>query len=186
MICPKPSLTNSGPELTPSRWLSEPKPRLSQLRDTLPAQPSISERQSPPAIHKMLIFPPVLGCSPHLCKCLTLSFILQMCSVIWLRGKEPAFNAGDMGGEDPLGEAMAAHSSILAGKSPPQRSLAGCSPWGHRVGRLNNKQQQPHSWRWFYSVSYLTNTLTGLTLSPLHSPQPKLEERGLKGRDQTL
>ena len=26
---------------------------------------------------------------------------------------------------------MATHSSILAGKSHGQRSLAGCSPWGH-------------------------------------------------------
>ena len=29
-------------------------------------EPSVSERQSPPAIDKVLIFPPVLGCSPHL------------------------------------------------------------------------------------------------------------------------
>ena len=88
-----------------------------------------------------------------------------MCSVIWLRGNEPAFNAGDMGGEDLLGEAMATHSSILAGKSaPPTEEPGGLQSVGsQRVGRLNNKQQQPHSWRQFYSVSYLTNMLTDLT-----------------------
>ena len=30
-------------------------------------------------------------------------------------------------------EAMAPHSSTLAGKSHGQRSLVGCSPWGHEV-----------------------------------------------------
>ena len=33
------------------------------------------------------------------------------------------------GQEDPLEKEMAAHSSILAGKSHGQRSLAGYSPW---------------------------------------------------------
>ena len=28
-------------------------------------------------------------------------------------------------------KAMASHSSTLAWKIPPQRSLVGCSPWGH-------------------------------------------------------
>ena len=28
---------------------------------------------------------------------------------------------------------MATHSSMLAWRIPCQRSLAGCSPWGHRV-----------------------------------------------------
>ena len=36
------------------------------------------------------------------------------------------------GQEDPLEKEMAAHSSILAGKSHGQRSLVGYSPWGHR------------------------------------------------------
>ena len=40
-----------------------------------------------------------------------------------------------LGWEDPLEEGMAAHSSILAWKSCGQRSLAGYSPQGHRVGR---------------------------------------------------
>ena len=33
-------------------------------------------------------------------------------------------------GEDPLEKEMAAHSSILPGKSHGQRSLGGSSPWG--------------------------------------------------------
>ena len=37
-----------------------------------------------------------------------------------------------LGGEDPLEEGIATHSSILGGKSHGQRSLAGYSPWGHK------------------------------------------------------
>ena len=33
--------------------------------------------------------------------------------------------------EDPLEQGTAAHASILAGESHGQRSLAGCSLWGH-------------------------------------------------------
>ena len=33
--------------------------------------------------------------------------------------------------EDSLEKGMATHSSILAGTLFGQRSLAGCSPWGH-------------------------------------------------------
>ena len=36
--------------------------------------------------------------------------------------------------EDPLEKGMATHSSILAWEIPGLRSLAGCSPWGRRVG----------------------------------------------------
>ena len=39
-----------------------------------------------------------------------------------------------LGGEDPLEEGLATHSSILAGQSHGQRSLAGYSPRGRRVG----------------------------------------------------
>ena len=35
-----------------------------------------------------------------------------------------------LGGEDPLEQEMAIHSSILSGKSHGQRSLAGYSLWG--------------------------------------------------------
>ena len=34
--------------------------------------------------------------------------------------------------EDPLEQEMAAHSSILPGKSHGQKSLVGYSPWGHK------------------------------------------------------
>ena len=37
-----------------------------------------------------------------------------------------------LGREDPLEEGMATHSSILE-NALGQRSLVGCSPWGHRV-----------------------------------------------------
>ena len=37
-------------------------------------------------------------------------------------------------GEDPLENEIATHSSILAGKSHGQRSLAGYSSWDVRVG----------------------------------------------------
>ena len=41
---------------------------------------------------------------------------------------------GSLGQEDPLKKEMAIHSSILAGKFHGQRrSLAGSSPWGHKV-----------------------------------------------------
>ena len=44
-----------------------------------------------------------------------------------------AENAGSIPGlEDPLEKEMATHSSILAGESHGQRSLAGYSPWGHK------------------------------------------------------
>ena len=53
-----------------------------------------------------------------------------------------------LGQEDPLEEAMAAHSSILAGESYGQRSLVGYSPRGlkeldmteheHHVGLLKD------------------------------------------------
>ena len=34
--------------------------------------------------------------------------------------------------EDPLGKKMAPHSSILAWRTPGQRSLVGYSPWGRK------------------------------------------------------
>ena len=52
-------------------------------------------------------------------------------------GKESACNVGDvrdngLNPEDPLQEGMATHSSILAGESQVQRSLAGYSPQGRK------------------------------------------------------
>ena len=50
-------------------------------------------------------------------------------------GKESACNAGDPGSIPGWGRSsekeMAAHSSILPGKSHGQRSLVDYSPWGH-------------------------------------------------------
>ena len=37
-----------------------------------------------------------------------------------------------LGWEDPLEKGMATHSTILAWRIHGQRSLAGCSPWGHK------------------------------------------------------
>ena len=37
-----------------------------------------------------------------------------------------------LGLEDPLEKEMATHSSILAGESHEQRSLAGYRTWGHK------------------------------------------------------
>jgi len=39
-----------------------------------------------------------------------------------------------LGWEYPLEKGMATHFSIFPGESHGQRSLAGCSPWGHKVG----------------------------------------------------
>ena len=49
-------------------------------------------------------------------------------------------NAGPrffLGWEDPLEKEMATHSSILAGKSNGQRSLACYSPWGCKESDMN-------------------------------------------------
>ena len=51
-----------------------------------------------------------------------------------------------LGQEDPLEKEMAAHSSILAWKTPRWRSLAGCSPWGRKESdtteQLHNSASQ--------------------------------------------
>ena len=57
--------------------------------------------------------------------------------------KNLTINAGDTvrsaGGEDPLEQGMAAHSSILAWRIPrTERSLAGCTP-GCRVGGVGER-----------------------------------------------
>ena len=66
--------------------------------------------------------------------------------------KKPLANAEDVGlipglGR-PLEEEMATHSSILPGKSHGQRSLAGYSPWRHRVGynRSNLARARRNDW----------------------------------------
>ena len=37
-----------------------------------------------------------------------------------------------LGGEDPLEEVMATHSSVLARRPHGQKSLVGCHPWGRK------------------------------------------------------
>ena len=56
-------------------------------------------------------------------------------------------NAGDwtLGQEDLLQKERATHSSILAGKIPRQRNLAGHSPWGCKAVRYNLAIKQ-QSW----------------------------------------
>ena len=54
-------------------------------------------------------------------------------------GKESAWNAGDLGWEDPLEEGMATHSSILAWRIPWTEEPGGLSPRGH-------KKQNRHDW----------------------------------------
>ena len=49
-----------------------------------------------------------------------------------------------LGQEDLLEEGMATHSSILPGESPGQRSLEGCSPWGHRELNMNDATEHTH------------------------------------------
>ena len=50
-----------------------------------------------------------------------------------------------LGGEDPLGEEMATHSSILAWEIP-QRSLVGYSPWGHKESDTTELLNSSSSW----------------------------------------
>ena len=120
--------------------------------------------------------------SPQIC--LTLSFILLMGSVIWLRGQESTCRRHGWGRSPGEGNGNPLQYSCW--EIPWTEEPGGIQSVGsQRVGRLNNKQQQPPPGDEFHSIFHLTNALTDLTLS-LHSPQPKLEERGLKGRDQTL
>ena len=65
--------------------------------------------------------------------------------------KENACNAEDqvwsLGQEDTLWKAIATHSSILAGESHGQRSLACYSPWGHK--ELDTTEQLTYLNKWF-------------------------------------
>ena len=58
---------------------------------------------------------------------------------VWLSGKDSTCQRQEtrvpsLGREDSLEKEMAAHSVLLPGKCHGQRSLAGHSSWGHRVG----------------------------------------------------
>jgi len=55
----------------------------------------------------------------------------------WLSSKESTCNAGDLGsvwiGKTTWRKAWQSTPVFLCGESHGQRSLAGCSPWGHKV-----------------------------------------------------
>ena len=44
-----------------------------------------------------------------------------------------------LGQEDPLEKVMVTHTVFSPGESHGQRSLAGCSPWGHRESNTNKQ-----------------------------------------------
>ena len=46
--------------------------------------------------------------------------------------------------DDPLEEGTATHSSILAGESHGQRSLAGYSPWGRKESDMTEMTERAH------------------------------------------
>ena len=67
------------------------------------------------------------------------------------RVKNPPASAGDLGGTGSILESgrswekgMATHSSILAGESHGQRSLAGYSPWGHKESDTTEVTEHTH------------------------------------------
>ena len=63
----------------------------------------------------------------------------------WLSGKESACNAGDaLGWTDPQEKEIAPTAVVLPGKSHRQRSLAGYSSWGKRVG-YDSATEQAHT-----------------------------------------
>ena len=56
-----------------------------------------------------------------------------------------------LGQEDPLEKKIVTTPLVLPGKSHGQRSLAGCSPWGLKVGHdLETKRQQPNGMQIYY------------------------------------
>ena len=50
-----------------------------------------------------------------------------------------------LGKDDPLEEGVATHSSILAGESYGQRSLAGYSPWGRKESDMTEQLTHLHT-----------------------------------------
>ena len=50
-----------------------------------------------------------------------------------------------LGWEDTLEKGMTTYSSILSGESLPQKSLVGCSLWGHPPGRKGTSSRE--GWR---------------------------------------
>ena len=50
-----------------------------------------------------------------------------------------------LGRKDPLQEEMSTHSSILAWRMHGQRSLVGCSPWGHKESDIAEVAERAHN-----------------------------------------
>ena len=68
----------------------------------------------------------------------------------WWRIHLPEIQVQSLGGEDPLEESMATTSVFLPGRLHEQRSLAGCSPWGHKesdMTEMTKQQQHIINWR---------------------------------------
>ena len=61
-----------------------------------------------------------------------------------------------LGWEDPLGKGMTTLSSILAGKSHGQRSLAGYSPWGRKESDTTEHDAQRQVYRKMLRVCRLS------------------------------
>ena len=64
---------------------------------------------------------------------------------------------GSLGGEDPLEEGMATHSSILCWENPHgQRSLVGYSPWGHKGLDMTERLSTLHAYCFFLHLRQKT------------------------------
>ena len=50
-----------------------------------------------------------------------------------------------LGWEDPLEEAMATHSSVLAWRIPWTEEPGGYSPWGHRESDMTERSTAQHA-----------------------------------------
>ena len=62
-----------------------------------------------------------------------------------------------LGQKDPLEEKMATCSSILPGKSRGQKSLAGCSPHGHKELDMAERLTVSMSTKYYYDLLHLTD-----------------------------
>ena len=77
-------------------------------------------------------------CSHEIKRCLLLGrkAITNLDSLLGLPGgfgyKESVHSVGDLGWEDPLERERLPTPVFLPGEFHGQRSLAGCSPWGHK------------------------------------------------------
>ena len=64
---------------------------------------------------------------------------------------------GSLGGEDPLEEGMATHSSTLYLENPHgQRSLVGYSPWGHKESDITEQLSTSHAYCFFLVLKQKT------------------------------